>query len=358
MLKTSLFLFNFNSMRSTAVSFQHLVQNQNQQKILRDGSSVLVRVLADKGGGKYEVSLAGMRLNISARNPLKVGQSFVANVNAGDSQIQLKPQNVELAAKNLNMLVEIADSKVLSFLASVGLPADDISYNIMQQFKQLNMKMNVPLMKRIHQLSKRFEGKEKIASQTMINLVSKGMDADDAEIEKLMSFLEDEHDFRTLKADVFENGVMSLAQIQEAVNEYFRTVFDDSSDKKIDILSINNHFPGWIYLPFSICRNEYIEGEGCIKLLVEDKMLKKLAVSCGYSGKNYNFCMDFAGNICRQLKVNVSPFAEEDIESEVSKIRRKFMLLGKNVSVEWCDKAELEGTACGSEKIVMFGGEV
>lgn len=345
-------------MKSSAVSFQQLLNLQNQQKVLRDGGSVLVRVLADKGNGKYEVSLAGTRLNISAKNPLKPGQSFVANINTVGKQIHLTPQVQELAAKNQNIILEIADSKVFSFLASVGLPPDNISYNIMQQFKQLNMKLNVPLMNRIHQLASRYPGKEKIAAQIMINLINKGLDAEDSEIEKLLSLM-DEENYKSEKNILDISSAIDMTFFKEMVEEYFKNLFEDEN-KKIDILTINNHFPGWIYLPFQITKmNSEITGEGCIKLLIEkSKSLKKVLVYCNYEGKDFNYNLDFAGADIKSLKFNISPFADEKIKEECQKIKKKFEAVGKYINVEWCEKDEVEGTASGMEKIVTFGGEV
>lgn len=346
-------------MKSSAVSFQQLLNLQNQQKVLRDGGSVLVRVLADKGNGKYEVSVAGTRLNISAKNPLKVGQSFVANVNTVGKQIQLTPQNQEIAAKNQNMFVEIADSKIFSFLSSIGLPADNISYNIMQQFKQLNMKLNVPLMNRIHQLASRYEGKEKLASQIMINLINKGLDAEDSEIEKIIMMLDDE----SYKSEKMSENILSAVDVNSfklLIQDYFYKLFNDDSKSKIDILAINNHFPGWIYLPFEILKiDSTVLGEGCIKLLIDkSKILKKILVSCNYENKIFNYNLDFVGNDVRTVRFNIAPFDYDKIDEECKKLKNKFASVGRRVEIHWDEKEEIEGTGAGSEKIVMFGGEV
>ena len=145
------------------------------QKTLRDGSQVLVRIISEKGGGKYEGSVAGARVTLSSQTKLKAGSSFPATITTKNGQILLSPVSTNLTsnmASDVNLSV-LQDSQLMSFLQNLGLPADNLSFHLLQQMKQLEMKFEPELLNKFHNLALRLNGKEKRAVELMIILAKK-----------------------------------------------------------------------------------------------------------------------------------------------------------------------------------------
>ena len=108
---------------------------------IKDGSQVLVRILLDKGGGKYEGSVAGARINVNSKTPLTPGTSFKATISVQNGQVLLFPMNEsgEVARNAVFTMEAVHTEQLAAMLQSLGLNADDLSYHLMQQFKQLGM---------------------------------------------------------------------------------------------------------------------------------------------------------------------------------------------------------------------------
>ena len=136
-------------------------------KGVKDGSQVLVRIIADKGGGKYEGSVAGARIILNSKTPMTPGTNFKATITTQNGQVLLFPLNESgEIAENAVFTMEAAQTEQLaSLLQSLGLNPDDLSYHLAQQLKQLGMKMDPSLLSKIYNLSVKFKGKEKRAAE-------------------------------------------------------------------------------------------------------------------------------------------------------------------------------------------------
>ena len=143
-------------------------------KGVKDGSQVLVRIISDRGSGKYEGSVAGARINLNSRTPLTPGTSFKARISIQNGQLLLFPVNEsgEVAQNAFFTMETVQTEQLTEMLQSLGLNADDLSYHLMQQFKQLGMKMDSALLSKIYNLSVKFKGKEKRAAE-LISILAK-----------------------------------------------------------------------------------------------------------------------------------------------------------------------------------------
>ena len=63
-------------------------------KLLKTGDSALVRVIADRGNGRYEGFVAGVKVAFSSARPLTVGTSFPAKVQVNGNTIILFPKKL------------------------------------------------------------------------------------------------------------------------------------------------------------------------------------------------------------------------------------------------------------------------
>ena len=141
----------------------NLLSKQNVAgKLIKSGDQVLVRVTGDLGNGKYSGSVAGVKILLNAKGlgntKLLPGSTFVATANINKGQLQIIPKNLPVQLGQLGMespiTMELANQEaVLAFLQNLGLPPDEISLHLLQQFKQMEMKMNPSLLSKIRNLA-------------------------------------------------------------------------------------------------------------------------------------------------------------------------------------------------------------
>ena len=163
---------------AVAIQSARLSQIGLNRQVLKEGSSVLVRVIADRGGGKYQGSVAGVRVQLNSAKTLQPGQSFVATVGVKNGTIVIVPKDTSLTAAGNGEIAlsfnEVSDAQLFSLLESLGLPADSLSSSILKTFKQMGLKMDSALANKIRNLALRFSGKEKSAAEILSLLSQRG----------------------------------------------------------------------------------------------------------------------------------------------------------------------------------------
>ena len=295
------------------------------RQVLQNGSSVLVRIISDRGNGRYEGSVAGVRVNISSSRQLKVGETFVATINAKDGTIYLNPKDAATTAMTMSFS-EVQESGLMAFLSAAGLPSDSVSVSILQLFKQMGLKIDAPVISKIRNMALHFSGKEKKAAELLAMIYEKGIEATEDEINQLLLLLESD----------YENQ-----NNEELINKI-------------------NETPGaWFLLPFELLQlPQTIVGGGCIRLLFDSsKQLKLMNLEADYNNYKYLFSLSYEGKKLSEVNFNVSGI--DEAQTEVLQLKKRFMAAGVNAGkVNWADSNEIEGSASGLESFYAFGGEV
>ena len=344
--------FIYNGIMSThSVSIQsaRLSQIGVNRQVLKEGSSVLVRVIGERGGGKYEGSVAGVRVQLSASKPLHAGDSFVATVGIKNGAVIVTPKEMPGISQIFLSFNEVSQNQLYSLLESLGLPADNLSSSILQSFKQMGLKMDSRLANKIRNLALRFSGKEKSAAEILSLLSQKEIEADEQEIKDLL---------------------MLLSGNTEDRNE---TQSNQNTKEKL-INKINSTEGSWYLLPFDLIQigdscedeieNRLVLGNGCIRLLFNSFCaLQLLNVDCNYNNQKYLFSLSYEGKKIKNTYFNVSSLASsynsKVPENEILKLKKLFISYGVNAgNISWIEKNILEGNASGLETFVKFGGEV
>ncbi len=340
---------------TVSVQSARLAQAGISRQILKEGSSVLVRVIGNKGNGKYEGSVAGVRVQLSSAKPLKAGQTFSATISVKDGKIIVTPK-VESGNSLTEMPVILSrtdEASIAAFLAGSGLPSDSLSVSILQQLKQMGLKIDAQLMSRIHNLALRFKGKEKSASEILMILADKGLTANDDEILELLELLSGDKDFSDL-----EN----------------RNESDNHRNKKEKLINrINQREGKWYLLPFELLRYDFSEGnyldsekkvlgKGVIRLLFEnEERLRLMNINSEYNDKIYIFSLLFEGKVCEEVRFNISDKNGNifNFENTAKDLMNRFMMAGLKVpEFKYCAASDIEGSACGCEEFYSFGGEL
>lgn len=336
---------------AVAIQSARLSQIGLNRQVLKEGSSVLVRVIADRGGGKYQGSVAGVRVQLNSAKTLQPGQSFVATVGVKNGTIVIVPKDTSLTAAGNGEIAlsfnEVSDAQLFSLLESLGLPADSLSSSILKTFKQMGLKMDSALANKIRNLALRFSGKEKSAAEILSLLSQKGLEADEEEIKQLLTLLEGE-------GPDLESG---------------KPAADKSQKPEEKLLNkINSTEGAWYLLPFELVQlteqavsDKQILGKGCIRLLFDSSTaLKLLNLDCNYNNQKYLFSLSYEGKKITNTYFNVSSASGSfSPESAINSLKKHFMAAGINPGkISWAEKEDLEGNASGLESFVTFGGQI
>lgn len=337
------------STHSVSIQTARLSQIGVNRQVLKEGSSVLVRVIGEHGGGKYEGSVAGVRVQLSSSKPLRAGDSFVATVGVKNGVIVVTPKEMPGVSQISFTFNEVSQNQLYSLMEALGLPADNLSSSILQSFKQMGLKMDSNLANKIRNLALRFNGKEKSAAELLSLLAQKGLESDEEDIKNFLLFL-------------MENeGDGSQSQNNQKSRESL-------------INKINNTEGAWYLLPFELIsfadmadkglEKRQVLGNGCIRLLFDSsKVLKLLNLDCNYNKQKYLFSLSYEGRKIKNTYFNVSSLASaansKVPENEILKLKKLFLASGINAgNISWTEKEILEGNASGLETFVTFGGEV
>ena len=296
---------------------------------------MLVRIIADKGGGRYEGSVAGARVSITSKQPLATGTTFTASISSKNGQILLTPNLGEnnIAQQTFELSV-MQNEQLASFIQSFGLPADETSFHLMQQMKQLGMKMDSALLAKIYNLSVKFKGKEKRAAELISILAKKGIDFSEEDLLALLNELGGE-------LDDTDSGAKSSSQ-----NEY-------------ELLNkINSIKNTWQMLPYEIVSAMGPLAKGSLGFFVDEAAsLKLLNVECNWLSNNhkYLFSLEYFKGQCTNIKMSGEG---ADISKLAYILDKRLSASGKQISIELVEPELIEGTACGQEEFFAFGGEV
>ena len=302
---------------------------------MREGSQVLVRIIADKGGGRYEGSVAGARVSITSKQPLATGTTFTASISSKNGQILITP-NLGEASNISQQTFELAlmqNEELASFIQNMGLPADTLAFHLLQQTKQLGMKMDSALLAKIYNLSVKFKGKEKRAGELLSILTKKGIDFSEEDLLALLQELDSNPDDQ-------DDGQKSAQEEYKLLNK---------------INSIKNT---WQMLPYEIVSSVGPLAKGSLGFFVDEAAsLKLLNVECNWLRNNhkYLFSLEYLKGQCTNIKMSGQGV---DVSKLAYILDGRLSASGKQICIELVEPELIEGTACGQEEFFAFGGEV
>ena len=349
---------------------------QVQRNVLKDGSSVFVKVISDKGGGVYEGSVAGTRVNITSSKILKPGSSFVATITAKDGTIYITPKygtaivGSVSGGTGINILQTLQPGQLAEFLANLGVPPNQLAGNVLKMMMQLEMKVDSSVIRNIYNMALKHKGKEKAAGELLLLLKEKGINISDDELEQLIEFLESDFSKDGYGSD---SGGSGRFENQKSEEKFKRAK---------DILNKNNESEnGWIFVPYNLVektstkksenensenneingnnRYEKVIGAGVIRFLIDkSKKLRLMNLNCYYKDREYLFSLKFENKKCRKIlfNINYGDFADGSKDNAAVKKLGKF-ISNPNIEIKWVDASLIEGCGSEGEQVYSFQGE-
>lgn len=287
-------------------------------KVVKDGSTVLVRVNKDLGNNRYEGVVGGVKINFSSKNPLTSGTSFVANITKIDGKIVLFPKNENSI---LNQTIQKSDF-YSNLLSEIGINPNTTSLHILKQIKQLQMPFESLNIKKVFNQSIKQKGKEKKVADLLLLFQEKNILLNQDELINLLEFLDGD--------------------------------FSDSEGKdKINML--NSKSGAWFVFPYNLVeeKENLIIGKGCIKLFFDKlQTLKVVNLNCNFKKHNFFFNLIYNNKELAELSYYIDNVDEiVDVQTELEK-------LFPGISVTICDPDDMDLTDCENEELYSINGEV
>ena len=329
------------------------------RNVLKAGSSVYVKVIADKGNGQYLGSVAGNRVNITSSKGLQVGSSFVATINSKDGVIYITPKELpsQVPGQPTIQVQPLQPGQLANILSALGVPTTELSGNILKMFMTTQMKVDGQVVRSLYAMALKHKGKEKAAGEILTMLKDKGIEATEEELEELLDYLD---------GAAWQENDQGEGDGPEG-----------KWNKGKELLNRSNKVgEGWVVIPYNLVEtgnrgpgglekgqgNGRGPGEpkpiaaGIIRILFDkSNILKKINLNCYFDSKEYIFSLRFENKKCRQIDFNINPL-ESSEEKIVEKL--KSFIKDKNVEINWSSPDLIEGFGSQGEEIISFQGEV
>ena len=364
--------------------------------LLKEGSSVLVRILKDTGNGKYTASFAGGRYTISSKEKLEPGATFMAKVSLTDGKLNLlKIQNTVQNQAFDKTVVHSSNSlspQVAELLMSLGLPADSVSKMLLQTLVSSGVKINLEKLNRARNAAMNFPGQEDEAAEAALILLDKGIAPTIENIRDVMTGFgfSSEVKKNPFKINDSEKSESEVEQIAEEIREYFKSLFGkQSSDDGEDFqkqkflfkempqgfLTVFNHMAAncssdsnreissdeklhWIVVPFEFGfekGSRSVNGYGVFRVFLDlrEKNVRKSVINFIIDGEMWSFVVSFKGESLSNIKFSHSPQFDEQKNTLL-----KTGLSGyfDNVSVEHVSTEDLAGFGSGDMMLSLVKG--
>ena len=316
-----------------SIQAAHISQLGPHRNVLKQGASVYVKVIADKGNGVYEGSVAGNRVNITSSKGLNVGSSFVATISSKNGTIYITPKdsNSGISQQPFIQINQMENSQLFQLLSSLGVPVNHLSGNILKMMMMMELKVDSNVIRNIYTMASKHKGKEKAASELLIVLKEKGLNISQEELEELLIYLE----------NINNNKADGQRQQEKSV-----------------INNVNKITGGWFIIPYNLVEigTDELIGAGIIRIFYNKyNNLKIINLNCYFNNKEYLFSLSFENKKCKEIKFNINPSdKDQDVyENQLS----TYFSCGEKLKISWCDASSIEGFGSEGKEIYSFNGE-
>lgn len=300
---------------------QNISNQAHGEKVLKDNTTALVRILKDLGEGRYLASVGGNRMNVHSQKPLFCGQTFRTTLNIKDGKLLLDPMQQE--AEEIAQL-PTKEGSAISFLEKNGFAAEGVNLKVIEFLMQSGVKINKEKISRNSRAASMFPGKEEEAAEIASMLEEKGIEPTRENILSFMMQCENSteaepHEEKDKKEDAEKSTICPLFE-------------DDKKERKDGILTLSNHVKNkenelhWITLPFE-WNNNNTKWNGEIRVLINTilKSTEKIKIKCSNMCKKYSFMLYFKGSKVSEIRFcTLPPLLTSQISDEEKRLGEMF----------------------------------
>ncbi|MBQ9630068.1 MAG: hypothetical protein IJR49_00570 [Treponema sp.] len=381
-----------------------------QNAVLREGSSVFVRVISQQQANTYIASFAGSRFLLNSHIPLHAGQTFRATISFKNGVVQLSPINtssifskefVHSFSSSVLPDGKLLDANLSAYFSSLGLSPDFITLALFNQMQSLSLPFNQNVFLKAYRLAQKFVGKEKEVAEVAMLLVQKGIElTEDAIISILESNSnsrgknknheeENQNDDKSFSSNSSKNSsskkinddlslrddlIQSEDKIKyenffQDVKKFFTSLFSIQQKNRIGALTLFNHTGfsdagTWIELPFTL--EDF--GSGFFRYFIDLKNLgnkndknidnhlrRKIALQFTFNNSTYYFTLNFTTSSC-MAKYAIMPMREYSAKEKFMLSKSLNDVLSLDVVLERAEFSELSPFFSGDNNVKIVRG--
>lgn len=354
--------------------------------LLKEGGSVLVRILKDSGNGRYIASFAGGRYSIASKEKLAPGSTFMAKLSINNGKLNLS--KIPSAAQTLNNVSDrpVVQSssqmtpQVAELLMSLGLPQDGISKMLVQTLVGSGAKINLDRINKARNMALNFPGQEEEAAEAAMILMEKGIEATVENIRDVMTgfSLSGGITENSSELEISEKSDREIEFLAKEIREFFEALLTDgSTERGPGFLTVFNHAvsfekenkgnkgPGdevnhWILVPFEFefeKAKKPVPGTGVFRVFldVSKKNVQKSVINFYIDGEIWTFVVNFSNKGLERVKFGHCP----DLDAGKSaRLKDSLSEYFENVPVETVDFQKLCGFGSGDVMLPVAKGYV
>lgn len=339
------------------------ITNNTTHGLLKDGSSVFVKIINSLGNNQYSASIGNTYFTLHSSKDLTSQSVFKATIEVKNNNILLHQildnSKQENGIKYLNQKDLLQSStSVNNYFQNLGLEANSMSFRLIQLIQQLQIKIDIPQIKKSVYKSKSIETKNKKEdfAEADYFLSDKNINASD---EQIVTFI------NNILQDNSNSNQNEQTQKDSDETGFLSSLYSNSktiSRLKPGILTLSNHIKSphtdlhWIILPYFL-EFQDIKYNGCIRLLLNhaQKKLQKMYINCESSLNKYFFMLYYKVTNSSNhytIKFYTEPDVSlEKIENMKKQLQQLFTETDKNFVVEYSPKAKIEGLFTEDEPI-------
>lgn len=368
--------------------------------LLKEGSSVLVRVLKQTGSNSYIASFAGGRFTVNSKDALKPGTTFMARLSFQNGKVNLvkipQAQNFNSEPKAVITSSNTLTSEIASLLQSLGVAPDSISKTLLQTFYATGSRVNVEKLNKARVAAMKFEGHEEEAAEAALILLEKGIEPTFENISDVLTGFSLEKKFEETERQ--SDDCFDEKEIEKELRRFFKDLMESDragnlsdageesdagnssdarsasdagilSDARTDagFLTVFNHLASrqtedgaghFVVVPFEFGfekGEKQLKGDGVFRVIlgISEKILKKTVITFKINGQIWNFVISLDKEHIK--KVKLCHFSELSIETDENLCKRLSDFLG-GVLVEAESFEKLCGFASGDVPISVVEG--
>lgn len=342
--------------------------------LIKEGSSVLVRVLKQTGSNSYIASFAGGRFTVNSKEALKPGSAFMAKISFADGKLNLSKipseQNTSQNADSKNVVTSsnALTSDVAALLQSLGVAPDSVSKTLLQTFYASGSRVDVNKLNRAKAAASKFEGREDEAAEAALILLEKGIEPTFENISDVLTGFSLEKKFES--TDSKNDESFDEKEIEKELRRFFKSLVESdragiSSDA--GFLSVFNHMASkqsgdgsghFVVVPFEFGfekGSKVLNGDGVFRVIfgISEKILKKTVITLKINGNIWNFVLYLEKEHIK--KVKLCHFSELSKHEDKNLCARLSDFLG-GVPVEMESPDKVSGFASGEVLISVVKG--
>lgn len=355
---------------------------------LKEGSPVQVRILADKGNGRYEASVAGTRIILSSEKTLKTGETFTGKIgltgniitiskNGETSPIPVQNLNITNITESGDLFSPVASPALASLLASLNLPSDNFSFQLLQTFKQMGMKFDSALLKKIRKEAEKSRNPKAKMEELVKKAQKKAFTKNPEDFDLPFFNSRQENPEKNKNQESLNNShaknINNINWLQE-IKRFISQITQEDLENPKGELTVLNHLGfykdkttenSWVTIPFEMVNpfTEETSGSGKIMILLgaSDKNFKQMNIGADFTGKKYRFAIYGTPGKSEIRKITFSIQQEGvriDPESEIQKLSSVFSQNKKIPHIEFADFEKMNGLSSGLEEFSLAEGNI